>query len=84
MRTVASLTLESKRANDYKVALAAQDPHPLVHNLLHGATFGLGQFVLMWTFGLLMWWGGWLLQTFPTVYTFRDFLISMFSLTFSM
>jgi len=33
---------------------------------------------------LFFWWGGWLLLNYPNQYTFRDFLISMFSMLFSL
>ena len=32
----------------------------------------------------MFWWGGWLLFNYPGVYSFRDFLISMFSLLFAL
>jgi hypothetical protein len=34
----------------------------------------------MWGIALMFWWGGWLLFNYPGVYSFRDYLISMFSL----
>lgn len=33
---------------------------------------------------LLFWWGGYLILNYPNQFTFRDFLISMFSLLFSL
>lgn len=36
------------------------------------------------SFALMFWWGGWLLVNYPDVFTFRDFLISMFSLFLAM
>ena len=38
----------------------------------------------MWGMALMFWWGGWLLSKYPNVFTYRDFLISMFSLLFSL
>jgi ATP-binding cassette, subfamily B (MDR/TAP), member 1 len=38
----------------------------------------------MWGMGLMFWWGGWLLVEYPDSFTYRDFLISMFSLLFSL
>ena len=32
----------------------------------------------------MFFWGGWLLNNYPDVYSFRDFLISMFALFFSL
>lgn len=36
IRTVASLTLEEKRAADYTKALEREDPHPIKTNMLKG------------------------------------------------
>lgn len=33
---------------------------------------------------LLFWWGGWLMNKHPGLFSYRDFLISMFSLLFSL
>lgn len=45
----------------------------------------------MWAIALMFWWGGWLLHRFSgnndkdgIVFTFRDFLIAMFSIFFSL
>jgi ATP-binding cassette subfamily B (MDR/TAP) protein 1 len=38
----------------------------------------------MWGFGLMFFWGGWLLNEFPSDFTFRDYLIAMFSFMFSL
>jgi len=38
----------------------------------------------MWGCALMFWWGGWLLSKYPSTFTYRDFLISMFSLLFSL
>ena len=32
----------------------------------------------------MFWWGGWLLLNYPNIFTFRDWLISMFGLMFSL
>jgi len=45
MRTVASLTLEKKRAEEYDFALQRQDPHPIRTNLGKGSLAGTGQYV---------------------------------------
>ena len=37
----------------------------------------------MWGLALLFWWGSWLLHNNPNEFSYREFLISMFSLLFS-
>jgi ATP-binding cassette subfamily B (MDR/TAP) protein 1 len=49
-----------------------------------GSAAGLGQFVQMWGMALMFYWGGWLLFNYPNTFSFRDFLISMFALLFSL
>lgn len=82
MRTVASLTIEKQRSLQYERALRGQNPTPIKTNFLKGCATGVGQFVQMGSMALLFWWGGWLLYTYPGVYSYRDFLISLFSLMF--
>lgn len=43
IRTVASLTLEAERADEYDHALRHEDPHPMRTNLVKGSLAGLGQ-----------------------------------------
>lgn len=43
MRTVASLVLEHKRAEEYDLALQCEDPHPIRTNIVKGSYAGLGQ-----------------------------------------
>jgi ATP-binding cassette subfamily B (MDR/TAP) protein 1 len=84
IRTVASLNIESTRVKEFDEALAAEDPKPICTNTIKGCAAGLGQFVQMWGIALMFWWGGWLLLNYPNSFTYRDFLISMFSLLFSL
>lgn len=84
IRTVASLAIESERMREFKEALVLENPHPFRSNFIKGSTSGLGQFVQMWGIALMFWWGGWLLFTYPNQYDFRSYLISMFSLLFSL
>jgi hypothetical protein len=53
LRTVASLAIEEKRADEYASALAAEDPHAIRDNAIKGSTSGLGQFVQMWGIALM-------------------------------
>jgi ATP-binding cassette subfamily B (MDR/TAP) protein 1 len=83
MRTVASLNIEEVRSREYADALRSEDPTPIKSNLLNGLSIGLGQIVQHWGLALMFWWGGWLLSTYPGIWSYRDFLISMFSLMIS-
>jgi hypothetical protein len=38
----------------------------------------------MWSMSLMFFFGGWLLDRLPDEYTFRDYLISLFALFFSL
>lgn len=83
IRTVASLTLENTKLRGYHDALLAENRKPLLNNLLKGSGFGLGQFFQFWGIGLMFWFGAWILHNYPGRFTFRDFLICMFGLFFS-
>lgn len=83
IRTVASLNLETTRVIEFDKALVAEDPMPIRSNIVKGSASGLGQFVQMWGLALMFWWGGYLLFHYPESFDYRDFLISMFSLLFS-
>ena len=82
MRTVAALCIEKERIKQFDQALTREDPTPFRTNILKGSTGGVAQIVQMWGMGLMFWWGGWLLFTYPNLFTFQDFNISMFSLIF--
>jgi len=84
MRTVASLSIEVTRSTEYAEALRREDPKPLRTTLLKGVATGIGQLISLLGTALFFWWGGWLLLNYPNQYTFRDFLISMFSMLFSL
>jgi ATP-binding cassette subfamily B (MDR/TAP) protein 1 len=85
IRTVASLVIERSREREYLKALAKEDGHNVTRTaFLKGAASGSGLFFQMWSMGLLFWWGGKVLSDHPTLFTYRDYLISMFSLIFSL
>ncbi len=84
IRTVASLTLEDYKLRSYSKALAAENENRLLNNFFRGSGFGLGQLFQFWGFALMFWFGAWLLHDQPETYTFRDFIISMFGLFFSL
>ena len=48
VRTVASLSIQQRRIDEFKLALQEEDPTPMKTNLAKGSTSGLGQFVQMW------------------------------------
>ena len=83
IRTVASLSAEQERVQEFDTALNVEDPNSLRVNVIKGSSSGLGQFVQLWGTALLFWWGGYLLVSYPNSFEYRDFLISMFSLLFS-
>lgn len=82
IRTVASLTIEEIRSKSYLEALHKEHPDSISINM-QNASLGLGQLIRVWGIALFFWWGGWILHNRPNEYTVRDFLISMFSLLFS-
>jgi hypothetical protein len=43
IRTVASLTVEAERCEEYDKALQAENSRPLLNNLIKGSLSGLGQ-----------------------------------------
>mmetsp|Transcript_2979 Transcript_2979/g.5580 ORF Transcript_2979/g.5580 Transcript_2979/m.5580 type:complete len:650 (-) Transcript_2979:2220-4169(-) len=83
MRTVASLSLESIRLNDYTEALVKKNPQDLFTVFKKCSLVASGQFIQMWGTALMFWWGGYCLWKWDDVFTYRGFLISMFSLLFS-
>ena len=48
MRTVAALTIEKRRSEEYLAALKREDPAALKTNIKKGATTGLGFFIQCW------------------------------------
>ena len=84
MRTVSALTLENQRFEDYKRALQKNEPNVAFDSFIGGLTAGLSMFIQQWVNALQMWFGGWLLFTFPDDYEFKDFLISNFAVLFSL
>lgn len=84
IRTIASLTMEEAKFLEYGEALRQQDAHPLRNNCIKGSGSGAGQFFQFWGLGLMFWFGSWLLNRFPEDYDFRDFVISLFALFFSL
>mmetsp|Transcript_27728 Transcript_27728/g.64321 ORF Transcript_27728/g.64321 Transcript_27728/m.64321 type:complete len:1378 (-) Transcript_27728:703-4836(-) len=84
MRTVSALTLEERRYDDYESALVKSEPNYKMDSLMAGVTGGISQFIQQWINALQMWFGGWLLFTFPEDYDFNDFLIANFAVLFAL
>jgi len=84
IRAVASLTIENKRFQEYSQALERDNSTSLVTNALKGGAIGLGFILQMWGMGFMFWWGAFLLYKWPGRWEIGDFLISMFSLLFSL
>lgn len=84
MRTVSALNLEKQRYRDYIAALKAEDHRPIATGIKSGMTSGLSMIIQQWSNALQFWWGGWLLFNYPNRFGFNDFLVSMFSLLFSL
>lgn len=82
IRTVASFGIENARSKKYLETLQAEEPSSISINM-RKASMGLGQLIRVWCLALFFWWGGHILHSQPNEYTLRDFLISMFSLLFS-
>lgn len=84
IRTVSALTLEEQRMKDYEKALAKAEGDLLHESVVSGVLSGLSIGIQQWVNALQFWWGGWLLYNYSERFTFNDFLISMFSLLFSL
>jgi len=84
IRTVAALSIEKMRANEYERAINLESPASLRSNALKGFASGLGVFVQFWGIALMFWWGGWLIINYPGSWSFRGYLISLNSLLFSL
>jgi ATP-binding cassette subfamily B (MDR/TAP) protein 1 len=83
IRTVVSLSLEHLRSAEYVNALNHENPSSVKSNLLKGFATGAGCLSQLWGLGLMYWWGGWILSNYGN-FTYRQYLISMFSLLFSL
>jgi len=84
IRTVAALILEKERYTNYRDALEREQPHYVRDCVVGGFSSGMSMAVQQWVNALQLWWGGWILFNYPTTFTFDGFLISMFSLLFSL
>jgi ATP-binding cassette subfamily B (MDR/TAP) protein 1 len=58
IRTVASLTIEGKRLEQFDQAMTREDPHPIRSNFLKSSTGGFSQIIQYCGFALMFWFGG--------------------------
>eukprot|EP00571_Detonula_confervacea_P016438 CAMPEP_0172302832 /NCGR_PEP_ID=MMETSP1058-20130122/4475_1 /TAXON_ID=83371 /ORGANISM="Detonula confervacea, Strain CCMP 353" /LENGTH=1448 /DNA_ID=CAMNT_0013013465 /DNA_START=173 /DNA_END=4519 /DNA_ORIENTATION=- len=84
IRTVSALTMEEQRFKDYEKALERSEGNLIPDSAISGALSGLSIGIQQWVNALQFWWGGWLIFNYPHLFGFKDFLISMFSLLFSL
>jgi ATP-binding cassette, subfamily B (MDR/TAP), member 1 len=63
IRTIASLTIEGNRLEQFEQAMAREDPHPIRSNLVKSSTFGFSQIIQFCGFALMFWFGGKLVFT---------------------
>lgn len=84
IRTVSALTLEEQRANDFEKAISTSQSSYVRDGFMAGLMNGSSMLIQQWINALQFWFGGWLLFNYSDLYTFNDFLISMFAILFSL
>jgi len=84
MGTVSALTMEEERYRIFEEGLKNSDENYVRQGLHQGVLAGLSMFIQQWINALQMFFGGWLLFTYPDKYDFNDFLISNFAILFSL
>ncbi len=62
IRTVSALTLEERKFDDYKDALARSEENVVKESAISGLLSGLSLLIQEWVNALLFWWGGWLVS----------------------
>ena len=82
--TVSALTMEGERFKNFEEALATSEPNHVREGLMEGFLAGLSMFIQQWINAVQLWFGGWLLFNYPDKFEFDDFLISNFSILFSL
>jgi ATP-binding cassette, subfamily B (MDR/TAP), member 1 len=86
MRTVSALNLEMQRYEAFERALgqSSQVADHLRHVRWAAFSDGLGRAVQRWILGLEMWFGGYLMYTFPDDYEFHDFMVAIMAMLFAL
>jgi len=84
IRTVAALNMERICFEKYVDVEKKFESENTWSSIKCGMTAGVAVLIQNWANALLFWWGGYLLIKYPNKFTYEDFLISMFSLLFSL
>lgn len=84
MQTVAALNIECKRCEKYADAVHAEERLLIKNSIVDGASSGLSMLVQQWTNAFQIWWGAWILHNYPNLFSFKDFLVSLLTLLFSL
>ena len=84
IRTVAALTMEARKLEEFRVSLLASEPHIYSESAKIATSHGMAYLLHHWVDGLLLFFAGWLLHSYPTEYTFEEVLNSNFALYFSL
>src|SRR6056300_1595265 len=82
--TVSALTMEGERFKNFEEALSNAEPNHVRDGFMEGFLAGLSMFIQQWINAVQLWFGGWLLFNYPEKFAFDDFLISNFSILFSL
>jgi len=90
IKTVAALSMEKPRIDTYNEVIDKKSSrNSMKRNMITGSGMGFGTFFQMWGYGLMFYWGAWLLNRPERRYYgnpngFRDFNISLFALMMSL
>ena len=69
---------------NFESALENAEPNYVRDGAKQGFLAGLSMFIQQWINALQLWFGGWMLFTYPEDFEFNDFLISNFAILFSL
>lgn len=84
IQTVAALTLEEFKFEEFKESLASSEPNNNWESTKTAFSHGMAYLIHHWVDALLLFFGGWLLHAHPTSFTFLDVLNSNLALYFSL
>lgn len=84
IQTVAALTLEEYKFEEFRASLASSEPNNYWESTKTAFSHGMAYLIHHWVDALLLFFGGWLLHAHPTSFTFLDVLNSNLALYFSL
>ena len=84
IRSVAALTLEQRKFEEFQQSLHTSEPNNYWESVKTAVSHGLAYLLHHWVDSLLFYFAGWLLHTYPTHFTFLEVLNSNFALYFSL